>query len=406
MEYLRNYSRAKSKYSVGFLSKHLDTYVFRVFSRVDDYRKRENRGITITQSDTTEVLRVLYVNGKLYYFSKNLTGGERGFLINTKAYGSWHVSDLNSSIMLNEVIRNCDCAYLNDYIEEKNIDCMQYIKLLFPAFYNNKAEIVFKHRLFSSTYRIENLVDYLEKFTSKQIDFACKHDVVNTLPIIQSHGMQDINLLMELEPFMKSKSYGSSTYATLKHLCTELNFDCSDIDKRIVRFVKKVEFFNEGVYDDYIRRLARQPGVTLNDFFDKDYLDRHYIMEVESMVRYTQEESIAYLRVATELSWIDRIENEYHIIVPKTIPEFKSEGQKQHHCVYTMQYYNKVINHQSIIVFLRKEKDTPYVTIEFDYETFDVLQAYGKCNRQIDKDLYQYIVQLGKRLNYERLTQI
>ena len=48
--------------------------------------------------------------------------------------------------------------------------------------------------------------------------------------------------------------------------------------------------------------------------------------------------------------------------------------------------------------------DTSYVTIEFDYETFEVLQALGKYNKRIDPDLYRHIVQLGKQLYYEKHT--
>ena len=56
----------------------------------------------------------------------------------------------------------------------------------------------------------------------------------------------------------------------------------------------------------------------------------------------------------------------------------------------------------SIIVFLRKDKNLPYVTIEYDYETFEVLQARGKYNQRLNKDLYQYVVDLGKILFFEK----
>ena len=91
-------------------------------------------------------------------------------------------------------------------------------------------------------------------------------------------------------------------------------------------------------------------------------------------------------------------------MVPKTIDDFKNEGDAQHNCVYGLSYYRKVIDHKSIIVFLRKEKKESYITIEYDYNTFKVLQALGKFNRKIDPDLYQYIVQLGKQLYYEKHT--
>ena len=70
MEYLDRTSCSRSKYCVGFLSKHCDTYVFRLFSRNDQYSKDAQKNITVTNSNTSEVLRVMQVNGKVYYFSK------------------------------------------------------------------------------------------------------------------------------------------------------------------------------------------------------------------------------------------------------------------------------------------------------------------------------------------------
>lgn len=56
-------------------------------------------------------------------------------------------------------------------------------------------------------------------------------------------------------------------------------------------------------------------------------------------------------------------------------------------------------------MFLRKEINTPYVTVEFDYETFEVLQAFKKFNQPVDPALYEYITALGKQLRYEMYTQ-
>ena len=89
----------------------------------------------------------------------------------------------------------------------------------------------------------------------------------------------------------------------------------------------------------------------------------------------------------------------------KSISEFKYEGQLQSNCVYGMEYFLKVIERESIIVFLRKEKKTPFVTIEFEYGSFKVLQALQKYNESIKPELYQYIVNLGKRLKLEMDSQ-
>lgn len=404
MTYPKYTSHSRSKYCVGFLAKYLDVYVLRVFSRNDVYQKRKATGVIVKESDTTEILRVMCLNDQVYYFSKNIAYSV-GFYNNSTGYNKWHISDLGRGVLLNEVIRKCDCEYLNDYIEENNIDFNPYSKLLFPALYNNKAEIVFKNKLFLSVYRIENIIKYLEEFTSKQIDFASRHNVINALPIIKEYGIYDIDILQDMEKLMKKRNGAGSTYDKLERIFKELNVDSSNLGKKLIKFLKKVERFDAAVYDDYVQMLSHRNGVVIDDFFDKNYIEKHDIMVIQNNVFYTREEVEKYTRVAKELSWIEREDNGYFIIIPKSIADLKCEGEMQHNCVYTNGYGKRVLEHNSIIVFLRKVRDIPYVTIEFDYETFDVLQAYGKYNKPIDHDLYQYIVNLGKILNHERFSQ-
>ena len=413
MKYIipRNYSFSydnpeylRSKYCVGFLAKYANVYVLRVISRNDIYLPSKFGGGTVTNSDITEIIRILYMNGEIYYFSKNLSF-EYGNYKNSTLYKKWQASSYIGLLNLDEVIRTCDCKYLNDYIHEKDVNCLAYVRLLMPALYNSKAEIVFKNRRFASTVDIDNIVDYLQEFSPKQIDFASKNNVIKSLPIIKRCGVFDVDILLHIEPLMKKGRNERSIYDTLKQLFALHNFDLSTLDKKLIVFLRKTgQDFRAAVYEDYIRELARLPALTVDDIFDKDYIDRHYVMMQEKRLHYSTETSNEYIRIAQELSWIDREENGYYITIPKSIPEFQYEGQMQHHCVYTMGYFCYVIERQSIIVFLRQEKDKPYVTIEFDYETFDVLQAYKKFNQNVDKELYQYIVNLGKQLKLERLA--
>lgn len=400
MEYLNRTYHGRSKYCVGFLTKHFDTYVFRLFSRNDLYKKDAQEYITVTASDVTEVLRILQINGRVYYLSKNLTSAG-GYLVNTKGNGNWHVSDLNNAIMVNQVIKNCNCGYLNNYIAAKNIDCLQYLNVLMPALHNSKAEIVLKHGLFKPAHRINDLAAYLEEFTPKQITVACENQALNALPFMRRFGNLEPEVLRNLDLLSRKRKDGQCIYSTLQMLLEQLGLTCTDLDKKVIGFLQKVDRFNPRIYNDYINLLADQPGVTLQDFFVKDYIDRHFILAEQSRGCYTAREAEEYRKVAEELSWIGREENDLFIIVPPNIADFRNEGAAQHNCVYTCKYYKLVIRRESIIVFLRKEKDTPFVTIEYDYETFEVLQAYGKYNREIPKDLYEYVKNLGERLHYE-----
>ena len=71
MTYPKITSHSRSKHCTGFLCKYSDTLVFRVFSRNDVYKNRVRTGITVMESTTTEILRVIWVEGKVYSFSKN-----------------------------------------------------------------------------------------------------------------------------------------------------------------------------------------------------------------------------------------------------------------------------------------------------------------------------------------------
>lgn len=406
MTYPKLTSHSRSKYCVGFLTKYFDNYVLRVFSRNDVYKRRVRTGITVMESNTAEVLRVLQINGKLYHFSKNIAVSD-GRYNNTISYPKWRGTDMGAKVFLNEVICNCDCGYLKGYVSDKNVNIQAFlfINLLFLALVNNKAEIAFKNKAFASTYGIQNITEYLEDFTSKQINFATKNDVIHALPFIKSFGISDIELLRDLDSVMENRGYRDSIYARVKRMVARLEDDCSDLDRRLMNFVKNVENFNAEVYADYLDELIYQPNEirTVQDIFERNYIERHDTLLRERLghPKEVQNDKEKYSKASKELSWIDREENGYFIIVPKTIDDFKNEGDAQHNCVYRLRYYRKVIDHKSIIVFLRKEKDESYVTIEYDYNTFKVLQALGKYNKKIDPELYQYIVNLGKQLYCE-----
>ncbi len=397
----------RSRYCVGFLTKYAQTYVLRVISRNDVYAPGMTGGFTVANSDTTEILRILCIDGEVYCFSKNLSC-ENGRYKNSTLYKRWQASAFVGLVNLDEVIRTCDCNYLNDYINEKDVNCLSYAKLCMAALHNNKAEIVFKNKLFSSTVDISRIDAYLEEFSSKQIDFASKNDVINTLPIIKRYGIFDVDILLNLEKLMRKGRNGRSTYDALVQLFTQQNLDLSVLDKKLIGFLRKTLFnFDSVVYGDYINELINRTDVplTVNDVFNKDYREIHYAMMQEKRVHYSATIIRRYLQVAQELSWIDREENDLYIIVPKSIDEFQYEGQMQHNCVYTNEYFLDVIDRQSIIVFLRQEKDIPYVTVEFVYGTFEVRQAYKKYNQRIDDELYLYVVNLGKQLKAEMLSR-
>ena len=78
----------RSRYAAGFLMKYDKAYVFRVVSRNDIYTPGRYGGFTVTKSDTTEILRILCIDGETYYFSKNLSCDYNEYK-NTALYKKW-----------------------------------------------------------------------------------------------------------------------------------------------------------------------------------------------------------------------------------------------------------------------------------------------------------------------------
>lgn len=395
---------ARSRYCTGYLTEYFGTYVLRVLSRNDVYSQGMIGGFTVTKSDTTEVLRIIFVGETLYCFSKNLSCVAEN-VRNSDFFNRWQASEFADHVKLDRVVKNCDVKYLNDHIEASNVFSGQYAKLLMAALHSNKAEIVFKNKRFGSVANISNIASYLEEYSSKHIDFASKYDVISTLPIIKSCGLFDVDILRNIEEIMTKRRNDESIYSTLSWIFNRFGFDESTLDKRLIAFLRRVEDFNPPLYRDYINELILHDAITVDDIFDKDYIERHNIIMQEKRVLCSRVTMEKYADRAKELSWIDREDNGYFIVVPKTVEDFKLEGANQHNCVYTNRYFQYVIDRESIIVFLRKEKNTSYVTVEYSYKSFEVLQAYAKFNRRVDKPLYDYIVSLGKKLYNEMISK-
>jgi hypothetical protein len=397
-------SSYRSRYCTAFLCQYSGEYVMRVFSRNDIYKPGVMGGFTVTNSDTTEIIRIISIGNDTYYFSKNLSQSGISYM-NTTCYNKWHSTELNNCVNLDKIVKKCDCGYLDSYIEQENVDCFGYARTLIAAIFDDKAEIVFKHKIYHAMNDVKDIVGYLEQFSPKQIDFACRNNVLDVLPIIKSQGLYDTDILQRLNSMMENRRNGVSLYEALTRLFDQFNLDSSVMDKRLISFLRRADNFNVIIYRDYIYDLSRLEVVTIDDVFDRNYEERHYIMLNERRVYYPKAICEAYANEAKELSWIDREENGYFVIVPKSVLEIKEEGDYQHHCVYTNGYVNDVIAHESVIVFLRKEKEIPLVTIEFDYNTFEVLQARGRYNQTPDYKARQYIKLLSETLNREKTSR-
>lgn len=94
-----------------------------------------------------------------------------------------------------------------------------------------------------------------------------------------------------------------------------------------------------------------------------------------------------YQEVVSQLNVQEYDNGEFSIIIPKTTKDIINEGKALHHCVGV--YVDKIVRREDMIYFLRKDKNTPYVTIEVKDKK--VTQVEGDMNnRFIGKNTPEY----------------
>jgi hypothetical protein len=77
-----------------------------------------------------------------------------------------------------------------------------------------------------------------------------------------------------------------------------------------------------------------------------------------------------------------RFSDKKHFLYLLTPDDLKFEGQSMGHCVGGQNYKSKVKGKISLIISLRDQNNEPHVTIEIDIPSSQVVQQYGKGNRE------------------------
>ena len=77
-----------------------------------------------------------------------------------------------------------------------------------------------------------------------------------------------------------------------------------------------------------------------------------------------------------------RFSDKKHFLYLLSADELKFEGKIMGHCVGGQHYKLKIKNKQSLILSLRDQNNDPHVTIEIDIQSSQVIQQYGKGNKE------------------------
>lgn len=173
----------------------------------------------------------------------------------------------------------------------------------------------------------------------------------------------------------------------------EKNFGCARFVWNQMLGVFKENFDNHSYYiNDTIKMFkVINRDKTLKDFYDTlktttmEELHEKYKLIYQAITNAKIEQE--YQEVISQLNVQEYDNEEFSITIPKTTQDIINEGKALHYCVGV--YVDKVVRREDMIYFLRKDINTPYVTIEVKDKK--VTQIEGDMNnRFIGKDTPEY----------------
>lgn len=256
--------------------------------------------------------------------------------------------------------------------------------------------------------RAKNPWDYLRIYKSRCKGFNCMDgDDFELLKIYRLERKLKLQFSEEEIKTLKSiigREYQIKNclkYMTIKQLINRIN----------TYYKKKVGYSQSDVllkYSDYLD-MKEKLGYDMTNsitIYPKDLKDEHdkAVIEINEAAAKRREEAAnnMYKAISQRFKKADKIYS-YHsgklfVRPAKNAAEIIEEGRILHHCVGGDNYLNAHAKKESIILFLRKKENTPYITIEME-PTGKIVQWYGAYDEKpdeekIDRWLNKYVKQL------------
>lgn len=191
----------------------------------------------------------------------------------------------------------------------------------------------------------------------------------------------------------------------------DFKYGCSQIIDRAKSKARK--------YTDYLG-MRQQMGYDLTDsiiLFPRDLEREHakMVLEVNKAAQDKRKKEVneKYPQISENFEKLNSLygyeDNEYMVRPAKDAAEIIDEGRTLHHCVGSDTYLNKHNTGRSVILFMRKKGDIPYITVEIS--ATKILQWYGEYDRKPDeaknkKWLDDYVDIIKQRINGEEYKEL
>lgn len=152
-------------------------------------------------------------------------------------------------------------------------------------------------------------------------------------------------------------------------------------------------------FDKNPKALQRYHDVLSREYAIVKDQKRHELFK-ESIADYKHLELIQELKFDEENKPLPSNKKKYAMVLPKDAQDLVKEGKVMHHCVGG--YIDRVIDKNSIIMFLRKAEDieSSFATIEIDPDNMKIYQVKAKNNNRVkDNDAIKFLENWCKKKN-------
>lgn len=315
-----------------------------------------------------------------------------------------------------QAFQNVSWEYLIRYYELFDKDSL--VRDLKANFFNTlpKRDVIYTLSLKALTgIRLMNIMDsgvgiynVIKYFSTEQLEtIGCLWvDMCELRHLSAVNDMMEFLYKSEVEKYI-SIFEGPNEFTGLLNITTSYNQIVSELEtaKNILNYhvfgneeLSPMELYErfKGVHSYYINDTIKMYKVinrnkTLKDFYDTlktttiEELHEKYKLIYKAVTDAKIEQE--YQEVISQLNVQEYDNGEFSITIPKTTQDIINEGKALHHCVGV--YVDKVVRREDMIYFLRKDINTPYVTIEVKDKK--VTQVEGDMNnRFISKGSPEY----------------
>lgn len=315
-----------------------------------------------------------------------------------------------------QAFQNVSWEYLIKYYDLFDKDSL--VRDLKANFFNTlpKRDVIYTLSLKALTgIRLMNIMDsgvgiynVIKYFSTEQLEtIGCLWvDVCGLKHLASAYSKMEFLYKPEIEKYI-SIFEGPNEFTGLLNITTSYNQIVSELEaaKSILNYHifgseelsplalhERLKNINSYYINDTIKMYkVINRDKTLKDFYDTlktttmEELHEKYKLIYKAVTDAKIEQE--YQEVISQLNVQEYDNGEFSITIPKTTQDIINEGKALHHCVGV--YVDKVVRREDMIYFLRKDINTPYVTIEVKDKK--VTQIEGDMNnRFISKDSPEY----------------